>query len=126
MDLRKLTVRQRLASLRCAIEGIATVFTLQPNSWIMAVAAAVVIGAGLAFRVSALEWVLLSAAIILVVMAEMINSAIEAVTDLATSDHHPLAKQAKDAAAGAVLLTVLFSIAVAVYVFGPRLWALAT
>jgi diacylglycerol kinase (ATP) len=59
----------------------------------------------------------------LVLSLEVVNSAIEAVVDLASPEFHPLAKVAKDAAAGATLLAAAFSVAVGLVVLGGPLWA---
>jgi diacylglycerol kinase (ATP) len=123
MDLRKLTPAERLKSFRCAFHGVTHVFRSQPNAWIMALATAVVVAAGCFFHVARIEWALLATAIFLVFVAETINTAIESLTDLASPERHPLAGQAKDAAAGAVLLTVLFALFTAILVFGPRVLA---
>ncbi|MCX5757273.1 MAG: diacylglycerol kinase family protein [Candidatus Hydrogenedentes bacterium] len=123
MDLRKLTPAERFKSFRCALRGVMHVFRTQPNAWIMALATAVVVAAGCFFHVHRIEWALLATAIFLVVVAETMNTAIESLTDLASPERHPLAGQAKDAAAGAVLLTVLFALLTAILVFGPRVLA---
>ena len=107
-----------------ALRGVAMVFCSQPNAWIMIVAAVVVVSAGIAFHVSGVEWCFLCAAIFLVVIAEMFNTALEALTDLVTAERHPLARKAKDAAAGAVLLAAAFALIVAFVVFGPRILGL--
>jgi len=59
-----------------------------------------------------------------VLILEMLNTVIELCVDLASPEYHPLAKRAKDAAAGAVLLSAILSIVVALFIFGPHLWAL--
>ena len=58
----------------------------------------------------------------LVIVAEMVNTAIERVVDLTSPDIHPLAKLAKDTAAGAVLVAVIFSIFIGFVIMGPPLW----
>ncbi len=83
-------------------------------------AAAVVFMAGIFFHVDRIEWALLASAVFLVLVAETINTAIEHLTDLASPERHPLAGHAKDAAAGAVLLAVIFSVLIAAIVFGTR------
>ncbi|HNR33824.1 MAG TPA: diacylglycerol kinase family protein [Candidatus Hydrogenedentes bacterium] len=120
MDLRRLAPAERLRSLGYALRGIAHVFHTQPNAWIMAMAAAVVFMAGIFFHVDRIEWALLASAVFLVLVAETINTAIEHLTDLASPERHPLAGHAKDAAAGAVLLAVIFSVLIAAIVFGTR------
>jgi diacylglycerol kinase (ATP) len=68
------------------------------------VAALVVLLVALFLRVSPIEFALLALSILFVLFAELINTAVEAVVDLASPDFHPLAKVAKDTAAGAVLV----------------------
>jgi diacylglycerol kinase (ATP) len=68
------------------------------------IAALVVLLAALFLRVSALEFALLALSILFVLFAELINTAVEALVDLVSPDFHPLAKIAKDTAAGAVLV----------------------
>ena len=79
-------------------------------------AAAVFIAAAL-FGLSPVRWLLLSLAVTLVISAELINTAVEAAVDLVSPGVHPLAQVAKDAAAGAVLVTAVFSVIIGVYVF---------
>lgn len=59
----------------------------------------------------------------LVLGLELVNSAVEKVVDLVSPGFHPLAKQAKDAAAGAVLLTAIIAVIIGLLVLGPPLWA---
>lgn len=81
--------------------------------------------AGLLFRISATEWLFLLLSITLVIAFEIVNSAIENVVDLA-SDYHfsMLAKNAKDMAAGAVLVVSGFALVTGLIIFVPKLWAL--
>ncbi|NIA14930.1 MAG: diacylglycerol kinase family protein [Nitrospiraceae bacterium] len=121
MELRKLTIGERVKSFGCAAAGLAAVVGSQPNTWYMALATAGVVAAGLWFQVNVTEWCFLVTAVFVVWIAEVMNSAIEFLTDLASPGIHPLAKKAKDAAAGAVLLAVVFSLAIAAFVFIPKL-----
>jgi diacylglycerol kinase (ATP) len=79
---------------------------------------------GVTLRIAHWEWVVLTLTIGLVLAAEGFNTAIEATVDLATRDRHPLARIAKDVAAGSVLICALTAVVVGVLIFGPRLWAL--
>jgi diacylglycerol kinase len=72
-----------------------------------------VVVAGIALRIPPVWWALVTLAIGLVVVAELVNTAIEAAVDLVTVDDHPLAKRAKDVAAAGVLLAVLTALGVA-------------
>lgn len=89
---------------------------------IHATAATAVAAAGLWLRVGLADWLWLGAAATVVIAAELMNTAIERAVDLASPERHPLAKTAKDAAAGAVLVTALFAAFVGLAVLGPPLW----
>ena len=90
-----------------------------------AVTALVVILAGFVFQVSRIEWLFLLLSIFLVVAFEIINSAIENVVDLASNYHFSmLAKNAKDMAAGAVLVVSGFALVTGLIIFVPKFWAL--
>jgi len=92
-------------SLNCAIEGILWAVKSERHLRYHFVAALAVLLLALFFRVTALEFLLLVLAAMLVIFAELMNTAVEALVDLVTSDYHELAKRAKDVAAGAVLVT---------------------
>lgn len=76
---------------------------------------------GIHFGLSRVEWLFLLLAIALVLVAEMINTAVEVVVDLVSPNPHPLAGRAKDVAAGAVLLAALHAVVAGVLIFGPHL-----
>jgi diacylglycerol kinase (ATP) len=114
----------RVASFGYAFEGIFYLVRTQRNAQIHCAAALAVIIAGLFFGIERSDWLALAGMITLVLAAEGVNTAIEAVVDLASPQHHPLAKIAKDVAAGTVLLTAFGSITVGLIIFLPRLWAL--
>ena len=80
-------------------------------------AVVVVLVLGLALNLSRLEFVAVIAAISLVLVAEMFNTAIEAAIDAVITDYHPLVKIAKDVAAGAVLIAAVNAVATAYLVF---------
>lgn len=87
-------------------------------------AGAGVIALGAALRVSTAELAILIGAITLVVATELINTVVEAVVDLVTAEYHPLAKAAKDVAAGTVLAAAIGAAAIGVVVLLPPLWRL--
>lgn len=114
--------RGRRLSLIAALEGVAYTVRTQPNAWIEITALGVVAIAGLWFRISAIEWGLLGLTVAVILALECVNTAIESVVDLISPHYHPLAKVAKDTAAGALIIAVLGSVAVAAAIFLPRLW----
>lgn len=80
----------------------------------------IVIIAGLLTGLAIVEWLIIILAITLVIGAEMVNTAIEYVVDLASPEIHPLAKQAKDVAAGAVLVFAMASVIIGLLIFLPK------
>lgn len=114
----------RLASFRHAFTGWWFVLKTQRNTWIHALATMAVILIGLWLNITNIEWAILILAIALVWMAEFINTALEAVVDLASPEVHPLAKVGKDVGAAAVLIAALGSALIGLLILGPRLWTL--
>lgn len=93
----------------------------QPNFRIQLALGALALALAGLLRVSPGEWLALILVSLAVLLMEMLNTVIEAVVDLASPDYHPLAKVAKDVAAGAVLIAALASLVVGAYIFVPRL-----
>ena len=96
-------------------------FVSQPNARIHCMAAAVVVALAWWLGVSQMEWVALVLAMALVMGAEALNTALEYVVDLASPEWHPLARDAKDVAAAAVLLCSVGAAVVGLLVFVPYL-----
>ena len=104
-------------SFNYAFEGIIHVLRTQRNMRIHFLAAALVLIAALAFGVAKIELIALLLAIAFVLIAEMINTAVEAAVDVASTSFDPIAKLAKDIAAGAVLIAAVTAVAVGYLVF---------
>ena len=113
----------RIISFGHAFRGWAHVLKTQHNAWIHSVAATAVIVLGLWLGLPARDWAVLVLTIAMVFTAEFINTAIEAVVDLASPSHHPLAKVGKDVGAAAVLVAALSAILIGLLILGPPLWA---
>ena len=109
-------------SFRHALEGIACVVREERNARIHLAAAGVVIVLGLWLGLTTLEWALIVVAIALVFVGEMLNTVVEVVVDLVTPEEHPLAKCAKDVAAGAILVVSFAAAIIGLLVLGPPLW----
>lgn len=114
MDVHKL-----FKSFGYAFYGIWTALNEQ-NMRFHLISAFVVISAGLLTGLTTMEWVMINLVIALVIGAEMINTAIESVVNLASPEIHPLAKQAKDVAAGAVLVFAIASVIIGLLIFLPK------
>jgi diacylglycerol kinase len=113
----------RLAAFRYALAGWWYMLRTQRNAWIHAIISTLVFAVGLWLGLGRLEWAILFLTIGLVWMAEFVNTALEAVVDLASPDLHPLAKVGKDVAAAAVLVGACTAVVVGLLILGPPLWA---
>ncbi|GKU79711.1 diacylglycerol kinase family protein [Paenibacillus sp. L3-i20] len=107
-----------------ALTGIVFAVRTERHMRIHCVAALVVICLGTIVSLSIVEWAIICFAITLVISAELVNTAIEQAVNLASPNHHPIAKIAKDVAAGAVLAATFGAIIVGLLVIGPPLWRL--
>ncbi|MER1956140.1 MAG: diacylglycerol kinase family protein [Solibacillus sp.] len=114
-----MNARKFLKSFRYAVEGILTA-TMEQNLRFHILSAVIVVLAGLLTGLSTTEWFMITIVIALVIGAELFNSAIERVVDLASPEIHPLAKQAKDIAAGAVLVFAVASVIIGLLIFLPK------
>lgn len=117
-------MKKIIASFQYAFRGIADLIRTERHGRFHAVAAIVVITAGLLLHLSACEWIAVILCISLVASLEAMNTAIEHLTNLVSPDYHPLAGRAKDVAAGAVLLAATGAAAVGLIIFLPKVLAL--
>jgi diacylglycerol kinase (ATP) len=113
-----------LDSVNCAIEGIVWAAQTQKHMRWHCLCAVAVVMVALFFRITATEFMLLALAVTLVLFAELINTAVEVLVDLVSPEYHPLAKRAKDVAAGGVLVTAIGAVvmgyfALSHYLFPP-------
>jgi diacylglycerol kinase (ATP) len=109
----------RVRSFRHALRGIGCMLRCQHNAWIHAAATLAVLIAGLGFRLSISEWSLIILAISIVWTAEALNTAFEFLADVASPNFHPVVRDAKDVAAGAVLITAVGSVVLGSIIFWP-------
>lgn len=115
-------LRSRVHSFRCAFSGWRYVIHTQRNAWIHALASVAVIAVGLWLDLSPQDWALIILAVILVWIAEFLNTALEAVVDLISPQQHPLAKVGKDVGAAAVLIAAGGAVLIGLLILGPPLW----
>ena len=115
------TRQSLLKSFQHAFEGIISTIKKERNIKIHLSFMCAVILCGFYFHITKIEWMICLILFALVLSLELVNTAIEAVVDLATEDIHPLAKLSKDAAAGAVLIASMFSIVLGILIFLPKI-----
>lgn len=104
-----------------AFEGIFTGIRKERNMKLHCLAMLCVICAGIYFHISALEWCICIVLFGLILSLELVNTAVEAVVDLVTEEKKPLAKIAKDTAAGAVLIAAIMAAIAGCVIFVPKL-----
>ncbi len=114
-------LKSRLQSFRHAFHGWGYVLRTQKNAWIHAFVSTLVISLGLWLALPARDWAMLILVMAMVWSAEFFNTSIEAVVDLASPAHHPLAKVGKDVGAAAVLIAALAAALVGLLLLGPPL-----
>lgn len=111
----------RLQSFKHAFAGWWFVISTQKNSWVHMIATICVVILSFWLKLPARDWAVLFVVIGMVWIAEFLNTALEAVVDLASPSHHPLAKVGKDVGAAAVLIAAMVSVIAGLLIMGPPL-----
>lgn len=115
--------KKRAKAFRYAWQGMKALVRYEHNARIHLVAAVLAIGAGIIFGITTMEWCLIILCISLVISAEAVNSAVEALADKMCKEHDPLIGRAKDLGATAVTLLALAAAAVGLIIFIPYIIA---
>ncbi|UCE00291.1 MAG: diacylglycerol kinase family protein [Chloroflexota bacterium] len=115
-------LKSRTKSFRYAFGGWWYVIRTQRNAWIHAVVSVAVIIVSFWLGLNAQDWAVIIIAIAMVWTAEFINTALEAVVDLASPEHHDLARVGKDVGASAVLIAAGSAAIIGFLILGPPLW----
>ena len=108
-----------ILSFKYAYEGLVAALKEEPNLKLHFLAGALVIILGLYLNISKSDWLILIILIGFVIAVELTNTAIEAVVDGLTKEHHPAAKIAKDISAGAVLVSSITAAVAGIIIFLP-------
>lgn len=112
---------QFMRALRAAWQGVKTSYETERNFKIHSIFGMLALIFGFILKINQSEWMWILLCVFLVMATELLNTAIEALTNLCSPDYHELARKAKDAAAAAVLLTAIFSLICGVIIFLPKL-----
>lgn len=123
-DCRKFSLRRLLKSFTFAGKGVLWIWMSEPNFRVHCVALVLATIFGFTLKISLPEWIAVIICSGMVLGAEAVNSAIEVLADATHPEPDPLVGQAKDAAAGAVLLVAVAAFAVGAIIFLPKLWQL--
>lgn len=107
-----------------AFQGIFSTIRSERNMKIHCLAAVLVVIFGIGLKISKVEWFVCLILFGLVMSLECVNTAVEAIVDMVSKEYQPLAKKAKDAAAGAVLIAAIFAAIIGLWIFVPKLVSL--
>jgi diacylglycerol kinase (ATP) len=114
----------RAKSLTHAFRGITVLIKTTHNFWVQLFLGIASLCLGFILQISGVEWILLVISIGFVFTAEAVNTAIEIDIDLTSPNYHPFAKDTKDVAAGAVLISAIISTIVGLIIFLPKILVL--
>ena len=120
-ESKRFSIVSRIKSTTNAWRGIGIFIRTTHNAWVHIFFSAMAIYIGFVLHIAPLEWVAVIFAIGFVILAETINTAIEIDIDLTSPDYHPYARDTKDVAAGAVLMTVAMAGIVGLIIFLPKI-----
>lgn len=121
MKKNQFSLRKRLQSFQFAFNGLRLLLKEEHNARIHLFAAVCVVVAGFLCRISALEWIALIFAIGFVFALEIVNSAIENISDFISPNYHEQIKRVKDLAASSVLISTITAVIVGFIIFIPRI-----
>ncbi len=120
-ETKKKGIRRFLLSFKYSIQGLKIAYRDEQSMWIHLVITTAAVIAGFWLDISAMEWLIVVILIVLVLGAELINTAIEAVVDLASPEYHELAKYAKDLASASVFIYSMLSLIGGGIIFIPKI-----
>lgn len=119
-EKKRFSIISRIKSTTHAFRGVGIFIRTTHNAWVHVFFSVLAIYMGFTLHISSTEWIAIIFAIGFVILAETINTAIEIDIDLTSPNYHPYARDTKDVAAGAVLITVAIAGVVGLIIFLPK------
>jgi diacylglycerol kinase (ATP) len=116
------SVRNRIHSFRYAFKGVAIMFYEEPNFRIHIIAASVTVAFGIIYEISAVEWMMISVVIGLVLVSEIFNAAVERIADFVSPDHNRIVGITKDLCSAMVLVAAMVSVVTGLIIFIPKIF----
>lgn len=123
-NLKKLGFKRVLKSFKFSFDGLKYAYLHEQSLALHVIAMAVIISFGFGFKISPMQWVITLVMGALILVAELFNTAIEAVVDMVTEEYHPLAKVAKDTASAACFVANMTAAGMWLVVFIPKIISL--
>ncbi len=120
----KFSIVARIKSTNHAWRGVGILLRTTHNLWVHIFFTLAAIFLGFLLCISTTEWLFIILAVAMVMASEALNTAIEIDIDLTSPDYHPYARDTKDVAAGAVLLSIFFAVIIGLIIFLPKIIAL--
>ena len=120
-EKKRFSIIARAKSFTYAIRGVSLIFKTQHNSWVQLALSFFVVFMGFFFSISQTEWLFIVLSIGLVIAAEAFNTAFEFDIDLTSPTYHPYARDTKDVAAAAVLVTAVMATVIGFIIFIPKI-----
>lgn len=120
-EKRRFSIVSRIKSSTNAWRGVGIFIRSTHNAWLHIFFGILAIYLGFLLHISSLEWTAVVFAIGFVILAESINTAIEIDINLTSPDYHPYARDTKDVAAGAVLITAFMACIIGLIIFLPKI-----
>lgn len=117
-------IKKLINSFKYPIKGLKYAYRNEQNLAVDIGVSIIVLIAGIIFKLSLVEWIIIIFLIGIVISLELINTSIEAVVDLVTEEYHPLAKVAKDTSASAVFIIAIVSAIIGIIIFMPKIISL--
>ena len=114
-------IKRTINSFKYAFNGLIDTYRTEQSVWIYIPVALLVILAGFLLKISTFEWLIIILILGIILSLELINTALEAVVDLATEKYHPLAKKAKDTVSAAVLVFAITAVIIGLIIFIPKI-----
>ena len=118
---KKFSFKRTIDATYHSIDGIKEAYANEQSLYVIFMGGIIMVIAGFFFHISRMEWLFCFALISNIVVTELLNTSIETVVDLVSPEWHILAKNSKDIASGAVLLSSIFSFAMILLVFLPHI-----
>ena len=123
-NLKQLGFKRMLKSFKFSFDGLKYAYLHEQSLTLHVIVMTLIIAFGLGFKISAIQWVVTLIMGALILVAELFNTAIEAVVDMVTDEYHPLAKVAKDTASAACFVANMTAAGMWLVVFVPKIISL--
>lgn len=124
MKQKKISIRKLIQSFKFALNGLRILLCEERNAWIHFFIAFCVLAAGFILKISKFEWIIILLCIGFVFALELLNTAIENISDFVSKDYHLLIKKTKDLSAGAVLIGAITAAIIGLIIFTPKILGL--